>query len=412
MKHVGYKVRNSSLSRHVLVLGWVAYLLFCIPLLTSGGYNPGPFWDTMPVLWPAPLIISRLLDPPVAGRRYRVVGYCLGCSLVAAALPDMTPSFFSLSQMMLASIIFAPLYVMTGILIEMLTSAGMRVLRIPATSQPRHASQALNQYPVDVQPQSMVSAENENETGKFASLDGSAQLRPKVVSRRQLAAAIIVLALAIAMLFTNYAAVVLDLPAEARAAADQVWLSRGVRDFHAFAGAGRPWGTTSLPDRIHFTQWLEPHTGANFSMFPTPYWPWKIPSMVKYRAAFYAELARLMKIHGIPAWSLKKALLRRHEVIQLLHSDGFTAIRHFPYAVNNHIVIKDRRSVVGRQTPFPNDVRFPPTSSSLNISFKMLRRHHGDIAVRSGRSSVAVYSSGGSILYEISAGTRVDRGRD
>ena len=388
----------------LLVLGWVSYVLLCLPLLRSGGYNQGPFWDSMPLLWPAALIISRLLDPAVTTRRYKVAGYCLGCSLVAAALPEMTPSFFSLSQMMLAWLIFGPLFIMAGILIERLTSVGMRVLRIPAASPTRCAAQALGHHPLDAQTRAMASVEPKNQTSGSARSDGATKPGSQTVSRRRLAAAAVVLALAMATPFMSYVAAVLDLPAEARATADHVWLLRGMRRFHAFAGADRPWHTSALSGQIHFTEWLEPHTGTKFSMFPTPYWPWKIPDAAAYRAAFYAELARLMKIHGVPAWSLKNALFPRRQVIQLLHAKGFTAVRNFPYAINSYITIKDGRCIMGKQTPFPNDLRFPSTSGPTSISFKILRSHHGDIAVRSGRSRLAVYSSGGHILYEISPG--------
>lgn len=410
MKRAGYEFQRSSLSWQVLALGWIAYLFSCWPLLTSGGYNPGPFWDIMPLLWPAPLIISGLLNLAVAKRRYQVVGYSLGCGLVAGALPQMTPSFFSLSQTMLAWLIYGPLFIMIGILIEMLTAAGMWMLRIPAPSPARHATRAPGPDMADPQTPPMVvptvtpivTIDTENKTADSAQPDSASPPPPKLALRRRLAAAAIVMCVAIAAPSLNYIAAVMELPAEARATADRVWQSRNIRRFHAFGGAGRPWRTTPLPSQIVFTEWLEPHTGTKFSMFPTPHWPWNFPGRAAYRATFYAEIARLMRLHGVPAWALKNALIPRRQVIQLLHSNGFTPVRHFPYAIDRHVTIKNGTDVTGRQTAVAGEVWFPSAPGPSNISFKILRRYHSDIAVRFGHSHLVIYSHGGNILYQIS----------
>ena len=50
----------------VLVLGWVSYVLLCLPLLRSRGYDPGPFWDAVVWLWVVPLMLYFVVRPWLA----------------------------------------------------------------------------------------------------------------------------------------------------------------------------------------------------------------------------------------------------------------------------------------------------------------------------------------------------------
>jgi hypothetical protein len=213
---------------------------------------------------------------------------------------------------------------------------------------------------------------------------------------RRIAAAVAVLSVAAAMPVISYELAVRSLPSDARAAADCAWKSHSVRAMDWNYG---PWKVCSLPSRLQLAEWLEPTTGVNLRMTFGPYWPWRYPHRAAVRRAFYAELARLMRRHGVPAWSHKTALLPRGDVLHLLTAPGFTTVTEFPRAINRYLTIAGNQQI--KEAPRPCHFWFPPSASAPPIAFKILSHDHDDIAVRRGPRQLAVFSSDGELLYTV-----------
>ena len=82
----------------VLALGWASYVLLCIPLIRSRGYDPGPFWDAMVWLWVVPLMLYFVIRPGGSNHRWTIMFYCAACAWVGAAIPTLLPSRFDFQQ--------------------------------------------------------------------------------------------------------------------------------------------------------------------------------------------------------------------------------------------------------------------------------------------------------------------------
>ncbi len=414
MANIPWIFRSGALARFVLVLGWVAYLIICLPILGSSGYDGGPFWDAMPVLWLAPLIISRLLDVTGTPRRWKVLAYGLACGLVAAGLPLGRPSFFSPAGTLAVWVIVGPLFVALAWLVEILTWLVMRVLMIPAPlhGQKRPPAIGTQREPVVEFPNKPYQSTTPVAGADVAAIpvapvDSGAltpdRRRALFIGRRLMAAALVTGA-AVAAPFLNYIrAVRWTLPAEARSDAERVWRSRQIRQIYLFNQESIPWKVHTLPGHLQFTELLEPTTGTNLIMGGFwPYWPWDFPrGPASYRKAFYAELASLIQSHGVPAWSLKNSLMPEPAVLELLYETGFTAIKKFPHAINQHLSILSNHEVDGVQKPIPEDAWFASAVPSAPVAFKILKRYHGDIAVRRGPKQLAVFSANGHLLYVV-----------
>jgi len=343
----------------VLVLGWVSYVLLCLPLLRSRGYDPGPFWDAMVWLWVVPLMLYFVVRPGGSKCRWTIVFYCTACAWVGAAIPMALPSRFDFQQSLWLWPFSALAYIFAGIMLSFLVQIVVKFKRFIMR----------------------------NGVGGC----GGISVLPRLVL------SIVLLACGIAFPWGYRAAAIYDLASQGRQDARHKWQwaarSTSVRD-----DAQPKYLTIS---GLAVTEYFDPHTGMSLEPF-TPLWTFFRPKeRQRYNDAFEQELERLIQQHGLPKWSVKHYLIPSASLAVIFRTRPAKVIAHFPFRINGNITMPkaDRVSAIPVGLPKTRP-RYIGSGSHQKVRFGILDKYHGDIAVMAS-GDVLVYAPTGALLYEV-----------
>lgn len=99
-----------------------------------------------------------------------------------------------------------------------------------------------------------------------------------------------------------------------------------------------------------------------------------------FRDAYNARIAKLIKLHGVPDWSIKEHIPSAEDVVALLDAKDLVEITSFPYELTPSIVLMRRGTIT----------RWGSTSSSGSDSLSIVTERGGMIGVGDGVHPVHV----------------------
>ena len=99
-----------------------------------------------------------------------------------------------------------------------------------------------------------------------------------------------------------------------------------------------------------------------------------------FRDAYNVRIAELIKLHGLPDWSLKEHIPSADDVAALLDSKDLVEISSFPHELTPSIVLMRRGTIT----------RWGSTSSSVSDSLSIVTERSGMIGVGDGVHAVHV----------------------
>ncbi len=345
----------------VLVLGWASYVLLCIPLMRSRGYDPGPFWDAMVWLWVVPLMLYFVVRPGGSNHRWTIIFYCAACAWAGAAIPMVRPSRFDFQQSLWDWPGSALAYIFAGITLSFSAQIVVKLTRFTMR----------------------------NGVGGC----GGTGVLPR------LSLSVVLLACGIAFPWGYRAIAIYDLASQGRQDARHKW---------QWAARSTNIRGSALPrylavSGLDVTEYFDPHTGLSLEPF-TPLWTFFRPKeRQRYNHAFQQELERLIQRHGLPKWSVKPYLIPSARLAVLFRTRPAKLIAHFPFRINGNITMPkaDRVSAVPVGLPKTRP-RYIGSGSHQKVRFGILHTYHGDIAIMAS-SEMLIYAPTGALLYDVNA---------
>ena len=322
--------RRPDIACSILVIGAIAYVCLCMPAIGRRGYPPiDPIWLGVTHLWIAPVCLSAMFDSfSFWQRRYHLAIYAIVTAFFnAGTIHIMTPRHVDpLGMVMFTVIPYGPIHLLGTFGAEAL----LQLLLRPART--------LNDAPND----------------------------PRGFPRVTLLSWLVgfsVICLAIGFPFTYRSLSIDSERVRGESLADEQWASGGAVVFHEHDDI------TASDAYVRFH--VDPDTGLTRR---------HQMSDMGFRDAYNARIAELIKIHGLPDWSLKEHTPSAEDVAALLDSKDLIEITSFPHELTPSIVLMRRGTIT----------RWGSTFSSGSDSLSIATERSGIIGVGNGVHPVHV----------------------